>query len=246
MSPKVPLAALAILCGLLFASMHAAAQTPRDATPPTGAALPALDSEARGTVSPEEKILDALEQQRDFEFNDTPLTEVVEFLQDQLEINVVIDDRALTEDGVQTDAPITIRAKRIKSSSLLDLVLRPLGLEWFVEHEVLLITTKPEAIRRSTTKVYEVSDLTVAQRRDGETLDGMEYLAKLIMDSVGGPPDSPWAKIDGEGGVITPLKQEGLSVLVIKQSPPVQRQISALLKELRMQRRGTGNPPRGS
>jgi hypothetical protein len=230
---------------MLVASLSAAAQDPVASAAPaeTPAALsgaPEITAPNDEAASAEDRILAALEQRMDFEFENTPLSDVVEFLRNRLQINAVINEPALSEEGIQLDDRISFQARKIRCTSFLNCILRRLSLEWFIEDEILVITTKTDAIARSVAKVYDVSDLVADQPRDGETADGLQPLARAIMESVS--PDVPWQLVDGEGGTVTPLKQKGLSVLVIRQSRPAHRQIAALLSDLRAQRLKTAKP----
>jgi hypothetical protein len=220
---------------MLVASLSAAAQDPLANAAPTetpkvvpGTAGIAASADEAST--PEAKILAALEKRLDVEFHDTPLNAIVEFLRDKLQINISLNEAALAEEGVDPETRINLRARNIRPSSLLHFILRPRQLEWFVEDEVLEITTRVDADTRQTTKVYDVSGLIADQRRGEEIVDGLEYLGALIYEHTNG---AFWQDVDGEGGVITPHQQGEKTVLVIRHSPQVQRQIASLLSALR-------------
>jgi len=99
----------------------------------------------------EQKIEAALGEPEQLEFIETPLAEVVDYLKARHKINIVVDKKALETVGVGTDTPITANIKDVSFESALWLLLRPLGLTWTIDHEVLLITT-PKAYRCAPTR----------------------------------------------------------------------------------------------
>ncbi len=105
----------------------------------------------------EQKILAALDDRTEFEFVDQPLSDVVEYLKSRHEIEIQLDLRALTDEGVGTDTPITRNVKGISLESALSLMLEQLDLTFLVHHEVLYITSKSHDM--PITKVYPVGDL---------------------------------------------------------------------------------------
>ena len=111
--------------------------------------------------SAETKIFAALADDTRLEFIETPLTQVIEFLKDQHDINIEIDTKALDDIGIGSDTPITRNLRGISLRSALRLLLKDLGLTYVVRDEVLLITSPEEAESKLVTKVYPVGDLVV-------------------------------------------------------------------------------------
>lgn len=96
------------------------------------------------------------------DFSDTPLTEVMAFLEEIHGIQVEIDARAL--DDIQIDPStesITRALAGISLRSGVRLMLRDLGLTYVIRDEVLMITTEEEAEIDMVTKVYPVGDLVI-------------------------------------------------------------------------------------
>ena len=112
----------------------------------------------------EAKILAALEDKTELEFVDQPLTDVVDYLKERHQIEIQLDSKALTDEGVGTDTPITRNIRGITLRSALRLMLGELDLTYIIRNEVLMITTKTEAENMLSTKVYPVADLVVPIR----------------------------------------------------------------------------------
>ncbi|MCO6458687.1 MAG: hypothetical protein J5I93_25550 [Pirellulaceae bacterium] len=114
------------------------------------------------TTSPaEEKIFSALDEPTVLQFNDQPLSDVVEFLKDYHKINIIIDNKALDDVGLGSDTPVTQDLSGISLRSGLRLLLKELDLTYVVKDEVLKITTPEEAESDLVTKVYPVGDLVL-------------------------------------------------------------------------------------
>jgi hypothetical protein len=95
------------------------------------------------------------------EFIDTPLKDAMEFIADAHEITILIDEVALTEEGVNLDEPINRTLSGITLRSALKIILEPLGLTYVIEDEVMKITTIIAADDLLSTRVYPVGDLVI-------------------------------------------------------------------------------------
>jgi len=176
---------------------------------------------------------------------DTPLAEVVDFLQSEYNIPIVIDSRALEDLGVSSDDPVTVTARNIKLESALNLMLRQLDLTYIVRDEVLQITTLEEAFVIMEVRAYPVDFLKTDS----------DEVAKLITSTV--EPDS-WNQVwgvsrSGDGsftaekswqpgrghGVIA--HEAGNRRLVIRQTYAVHQQINKLLSELKQAAESASN-----
>jgi general secretion pathway protein D len=95
-------------------------------------------------------------------YEDTPLTEVMEGLSQLTGVNIHLDPRGLTQEGVNTDTPVTINlSKEIQLKSALNLILEPLHLTYVVTDEVLKITSEQLRDGELLTKPYNVADLVI-------------------------------------------------------------------------------------
>jgi general secretion pathway protein D len=95
-------------------------------------------------------------------YEDTPLAEVMEGLSQLTGVNIHLDPRGLTQEGVNTDTPVTINlSKDISLKSALNLILEPLHLTYVVTDEVLKITSEQLRDGELITKPYNVADLVI-------------------------------------------------------------------------------------
>lgn len=175
----------------------------------------------RGLTSESERhIENSLDKSLSLSFQDTPLRDVVAALAKQLSINVVLDNEALTEEGIATDTPVNLHLQQITARSALELLLRPLQLSAVIDNEVLLVTTTQKEKERLVSHTYPVSDL-IGPHED------FQSLMTMLETSTSGP----WLQSHGEGGTITELQTVGS--LVVRQTPAVQRQVLNLLRQQR-------------
>jgi type II secretory pathway component GspD/PulD (secretin) len=93
-------------------------------------------------------------------YQETPLTEVMNGLSELTGVNIHLDPRGLSQEGVNTDTPVTINlSKEISLKSALNLILGPLHLTYVVTDEVLKITSEQLRDGELKTKTYNVADL---------------------------------------------------------------------------------------
>ncbi|WP_172991899.1 general secretion pathway protein GspD [Lacipirellula parvula] len=95
-------------------------------------------------------------------YTETPLTKVVEGLSQLAGVNIHLDPRGLSQEGVRSDTPITLNLpQEISLKSALTLILEPLHLTYTIQDEVLKITS--EQIRDGDLKIvtYPVGDLVI-------------------------------------------------------------------------------------
>ena len=119
--------------------------------------------------------------------------------------------------GISLNAPITLKAENEPLPSLLDKLLVPLKLDWYVvDPDVLVVTTRADAAVHLEPRVYRTAELLAA----GQTEKGL--VARLAAIE----PDS-WAAIGGPGQV-----RSLPGVLIVFHNRRVHDQISRLLKSL--------------
>jgi len=95
-------------------------------------------------------------------YQDTPLSEVVDGLSELAGINIHLDPRGLSQEGVESSTPVTINlSKEISLKSALDLILEPLHLSYVIKNEVLKITSEQLRDGETETRVYNVADLVI-------------------------------------------------------------------------------------
>ncbi|WP_250846819.1 type II secretory pathway, component PulD [Aquisphaera insulae] len=94
-----------------------------------------------------------------------PLSEAITFLQNYTGLNVVLDPKALSDEGLTSAAPVSLTVNNISLKSALKLMLRPLGLVYRVEEEVLLITSQQANTADMYPVTYYVGDLIMPVNR---------------------------------------------------------------------------------
>ena len=144
----------------------------------------------------EKRILAALKEPTEIEFIETPLSEVVDYLQARHKIQIQMDRTAMADAGADPEGIITLSVKDVRLESALRLLLRPMDQVCLIKDEVLLITTKDVADNELLTRTYPVGDLI-----DGKDDKAFENLKKAIITTV--RKDS-WEDTGGMG-TVTPV-----------------------------------------
>lgn len=176
----------------------------------------------------EENILKALRNPVAFEFDNTPLSEVIIFLQDKYSLQIIWDSRVLSDAGIDpTAVPITARINGVSLRSALNLVLGGQGLTWYIADEMLRISTKEQADSTFETRLYDVRDLTTNDRDTNGTPD-FDSLIKTIVGTVKGN----WQQ-SGGAATIRAFGNNGVRALVVAQTFDGHEQIETMLAELR-------------
>ena len=101
-----------------------------------------------------------LEEDVSFDFINTPLDDVVAFLISLKRTNIVVDKKAIEDRGA---LDVTLRLDKVKYKDALNWILRLLDLSYTLENGAIYISTKEKigASKRTVTKFYDVTDLTV-------------------------------------------------------------------------------------
>ena len=190
--------------------------TPKDA-PPT------VSSVAARTWS-DEALVQALARKTDLRFEDIPLVDIVEQLARRFGVPMLIDAKALENDGISSETPVIVDLTDVKLASGLRHMLRQLCLTYTIASEVILITTLEEEENHFHTIVYPVADLfefDAADRADFDSL--IDIITSTIL------PES-WDQVGGPGS-LEPFDQRG--VLVCSQTHDAHGKIISLLAEMR-------------
>ena len=111
--------------------------------------------------SAEQRIFEALDRPAEFDFVDTPLKDVADFLAENYKINVVLAKSTLEDAAISLDTPVNSNLRGISLRSALRIMLGDLKLTYVIRDEVMQITTPEDAETQLVTKVYPVGDLVV-------------------------------------------------------------------------------------
>lgn len=230
-----------------------------------GTAMAQTQQAARKTVKPlkdaemvaNAKTMAKLEQIGKVNFDDQTLTEVAEFFSKVGDLQVLLNMRALQEDGIEPDLPIAFRMSNVPIKVLLRRMLAEYELAYTLDHGVVIITTQDNAECQMIIRVYRVDDLVRSGKRavagkprpsvvdknaagtPGSASPG-RVIAKPLKSTGNADMDAliklitstvnynTWQTVGGEG-VISQYR----GALVITQTMTVQMKVEKLLNELR-------------
>jgi len=116
----------------------------------------------------EEKVLNALDEPAEFEFDETSWTDVKEELEEKYEINIVLTSSA-EEDSLDADSTFTSRLSGISLKNALRIELAKKNATFVVKDEALQIISIDEKDDEKWfgTHVYNVADLVAPRRNPG-------------------------------------------------------------------------------
>jgi len=183
-------------------------------------------------------IHEALAANADFNFTDTPLRDVAEFVADRFKINVVLDMKALTDAGVTPDTAITVRVTGIPLRSALHLALSGKDLDIIENGDNLLkITTADVAKTRTSTQMYDVRNFAdpVVEFSPGPTT--WNRFAEIVTSTVA---PSSWSSNGGAGSLAF---IDGN--MIVTQTDEIHEQIADMLRILETARQRAAKPSDG-
>lgn len=100
-----------------------------------------LDSKADANQR-EETIRSTLNDRMDIELIAVPIDTVMAFISSKMEIPIILDEKALEEESITTDEPITIKREGTKVRDVLMQILDPLQLTYKIDLEAVMITSR--------------------------------------------------------------------------------------------------------
>jgi hypothetical protein len=148
---------------------------------PLGGALRCDEAKKSRVLPPpiqriEERAFRSLEQPTTVDFIDLPVSDAVQFLAEYHNLSIRIDDAALREARISLDAPTTLKLNGVPFQRIVNLLLEPRGLGWYIEGSGLIVTTRAATtapVRKWLEQLLEpelqivdhLCELTDAQRR---------------------------------------------------------------------------------
>jgi len=133
-------------------------------------------------------------------------------------IAIIIDAKALEEESVTSEEPISATRKSTRARDILRQILEPCYLTFKVEREALYITSK-----KSSANVVQCYDLSYVFPDNTSMLDLIRAIENVVR------PDS-WFNAGGTSTMATVG-----SVLIVNAPQDTQDDIAALLREIRRQ-----------
>ena len=95
-------------------------------------------------------------------FDGVPLADAIEFLRDASGANIVVNWRAIEMLAIARDTPVTVRLRQVNFGKVLKTILNEAGtgeLTYYVDGNIIYITTRELADQDMVTRVYPILDL---------------------------------------------------------------------------------------
>ncbi len=123
-------------------------------------------------ASLEEKLASRIQ----VDFLETPLSEIFAFLGETAKIQIYVNRRALTEESLALDAPVTMALKDVRVDTVLDLALEQVSdqLAYLERDGVLIISTVTALEGATEVQVYNCRDLLALTTPQPGMMMGME------------------------------------------------------------------------
>lgn len=175
-----------------------------------------------GSSPAERKIYDALDNQTSVSFRDTPMHDVLSFMQQQHQINLVIDRSSIEQAGIARDQVVSLELSGIRLRTALRIILSEFKLDFVVRDDALFVTSALRAEQWLTTRTYPVRDLIYGHG------DSWEQLMTAVEAAAG----TEWKSADNRtGGSMAPVPEVG--ALVVTQNDRGHEAVVDLLNSLR-------------
>jgi len=145
-----------------------------------------FSEEPRGAPEWEAKVRETLSKKVSFDFVETPLQDVLNFLGSLADTTIVLDQGAIKESQPQ----ITLRVSDMRVEAALSWICRLAGLTYGLKNEAIFVST-PNAVRDTPRlRMYDVTDLTL----DIPNFKGNQRALATSEGSGGKEQQGGWAK----------------------------------------------------
>lgn len=147
---------------------------------------------------------------------ESPLRDVLEFLSDRFELTIIVDPVAFknAEPPLEDVEGTRVRLPKLPGvtlSTVLRLVLAPIGGTYLVRRDYVEITTAKEAIKEKTVRAYEVADLVIPIPSSINQVGLNQNLNVLGGAFSFGAAGSPFTQFTGIGGGVGGLGLAGVA-----------------------------------
>lgn len=137
------------------------------------------------TRSPKEvRIEDELKLNSEVNFNDIPLKDALDYLSSTHQIDFRFELKQLEDVGISIDHVVTLHANEVSLKTVLRLLLDPIGLDYVVKNDSVIVTSTEDAQTNLETRIYNTSRANAASLRE---------LAEAIVEIIS--PDR-WHELD--------------------------------------------------
>jgi hypothetical protein len=161
---------------------------------------------------------------KDANFTETPLRDMVAQVRNTLQVPLVLDMKGLEDAGIDLDTLVTHAAQATSTRAALRRILADLDLTWMIRGEALVITTKERASEDLEVRLYPLPWGCRTQ-----AVVDVQSLIDLIQNAIDGP--EAWADFGGSG-MIRPQGDGANVVLVVTQTVEMHDAVEALLRSL--------------
>jgi hypothetical protein len=172
----------------------------------------------------EQRIYKALTAGSEVSFVSTGLIDALDSIEQQHNIDIMINEKQISENGGSADVSINLELKEVELQSVLNLMLEPYDLSYIVKDETLIITSRAAADEFLELRVYSLDGF---QDVDDNFSKNWESLVK---DAVGGD----WNPTEGVGGTVRVFRNS----LIVRHNQRIHGEIENLLKQLRQAQEG--------
>lgn len=180
--------------------------------------------------APEEgdaRVIAALERNVDIEVEKMSLSAFAKLVSELAGVNVLIDHQSLAGYEMTDKMEVSGRAKNIPLKELLRIVLRQVDLTYYIQNEILLITTADKASSIPLGLILPVGDFVArGERSDWSEEDLIEFITSTFAPST-------WDAVGGSGSI---GYEAAWQMIFISQTPEVIEQILEFLPKWRAMR----------
>lgn len=168
-----------------------------------------------------DRLMKALGEQSSIDVVDAQLQDVIQSLAERHGIPILIDERSLSEQGVDSKTPLTLNLKDRSLATIFEFLFDDLHLTYQLRDGVVMISSETIPRKDMMVVAYNVGDLISTSVSSGQ-------LMQAILQSVN---DDQWEIINGEGGTMTMMNTG--NVLLIKQTDRAHAKINEIFNQLR-------------
>ena len=148
------------------------------------------------------------------DFVGQPLTDAIASLQAEAGIAITVDTKALSEEGLALEEPITINLPAMPLCDALETILEPMGLTYEVHERYVKVTTESSA--KMAVRFYDLAFVL-------PSTEGLEDVKNTIEQVV----EEQWEVMGGTGSISTIG-----SMMIVRCGEHAHREIEKLLSEL--------------
>ncbi len=126
-------------------------------------------------------------------FDKQPLGEAMAFISNYTGVNITIDPKALSDEGLTSSTPVSLNLANVSLKTVLKLMLKPLGMNYTIEEDVLVVTNNQASSQETFTNTYYVGDLIVPKSKTGQETAGSAFSPIKVpnADGTGGAQGIP-------------------------------------------------------